>query len=477
MVLNEVFEQYVKDSPISVMQRALMENFFSPAKLNAVFHEAAVTQYERELLFSDVVDAMSLVVGRITPSVRAAYFAKKEKNQMPVSQKAFYDKLSKVELTTSRALVLHTSTRARELIDRMKGQRKPLLSRVNRVLILDGSHPAGTDHRLKVLRPTAAGALPGLALVILDPQYMLVEDVVLCENGHSQERSLLDQVLPSIRKGDLVIDDRNFCTLAFLAGIHARKAYFITRQHGRTPWTPEGRRRYVGRCSTGKVYEQAVILQNPETKKVWHVRRITVLLANATRDGDSEIHLFTNLPTKKANGVRVAELYRGRWKLEHVFNELTTHLQCEPNTLGYPKAALFAYCVALCCYNLLAVVKGALRSVHGEKVVEMDVSNYYLALEIRGVYQGMMIALPPRTWERFQTTSLKEFADQMHCWAKQTDITRYPKSPTRPKKPRPPRPNARFKHVATAELLEKEREKKRKANRRKAKLRMAESDP
>ena len=92
MVFSAIFEQFVKDSPISVMQRALMENLFAPSKLNAIFHESAVTQYERELLFSDVADAMSLVVGRITPSMRAAYFAKKKLDEMPVSQKARTDR-------------------------------------------------------------------------------------------------------------------------------------------------------------------------------------------------------------------------------------------------------------------------------------------------------------------------------------------------------------------------------------------------
>jgi IS4 transposase len=65
----------------------------------------------------------------------------------------------------------------------------------------------------------------------------------------------------------------------------------------------------------------------------------------ATRDGDQEIHVLTNLPSK-VSAVRVADLYRQSWTLEQAFNELTTHLRCELNTLVYPKAALFAFWVA-----------------------------------------------------------------------------------------------------------------------------------
>ena len=64
-----------------------------------------------------------------------------------------------------------------------------------------------------------AGALPGQALVVLDPSLMLVTDVVLCEDGHAQERSLLGQILEIVRAKDVWIDDRNFCTTGFLFGI------------------------------------------------------------------------------------------------------------------------------------------------------------------------------------------------------------------------------------------------------------------
>ena len=461
MVFDEVFKRFTEARPISVMHRVVLENVFAPQKLDAVFDGAAVKQYERELLFSTTVGVMSLVVARIAPSVRNAYFQKID--EVSVSIRSLYDKLAHVEVSTSRALLRQTATQVGELINCMKGNKRSRLSGY-RVLTLDGCHPAGTEHRLGVLRGTAAGALPGLALVLLDTQKMLALDAVFCEDGHAQERSLLDEILPSIGKGDVVIDDRNFCTQKFLADIAHRKAYFITRQHARMPWAPEGKRRYVGRCSTGRVYEQAGFITNPETGHKRRVRRISVQLKTATRDGDHEIHLFTNLP-KKVSGVKVAELYRGRWTIEQVFNELTTHLCCEPNTLGYPKAAVFAFCVALCCYNLLSAVKGALRGIHGEKAVDHEVSNYFLAEEISRVYDGMMIALPPQHWQEFQTMPVAQLGKYLCRWAKQIDLAKYPKHPRGPKKPPPRRPNAKFQHVSTARLLEAEREKKQKRRR------------
>jgi hypothetical protein len=458
MVLGEIFERFVEQSPVCVMQRAVLENIFAPDKLNAIFHAAAEAQYERELLFSTVVDVTSLVVCRITPSIHAAYVHLRDR--IPVSVKALYDKLSCVELSTSRALVQHTAAEAGALIGRMNGCRGALLPGF-RVRILDGNHLSGTEHRLAVLRGTAAGALPGQSLALLDPQRMIIEDVILCEDGHAQERSLLDQVLPLIQPDDLLIDDRNFCTIAFLFGIAQRKARFITRQHGRMPWRALGQQRCIGKCDTGRVYEQAAILV--EHGRELKVRRITVKLKKPTRDGDTEIHLLTNLPASKVKAVRVATLYLKRWTLETAFQELTVHLRCELNTLGYPKAALFSFCVAVACYNLLAAVKGALRSVHGDETVEKKLSNFYLTEEISAVYRGMMIALPPEEWVGFQTMSQAELSKMLRRWAGCIDLGNYRKHTRGPKKPRPARPNAKFHHVSTKKLLDEARlPKKRK---------------
>jgi hypothetical protein len=461
MMLSELFEAFGCCSPACVMYRAVMENVFAASELDALFRQTAVAQYERELLFSTQVDLVSLVVCRISKTVHAAYVRKRQ--EVGVSVRALYNKLNGVELGTSRALVQYTAGRVGELISHCRGARASLLKGY-KVRILDGNHLCGTDHRLKVLRGTAAGALPGQALVLLDPQRMLIEDVIPCEDGHTQERALLGQVLPSICRRDLLIDDRNFCTLGFLFALKQRKAYFLTRQHGRMPYTSIGKDRYVGRCPTGRAYEGTVALRDPQTGKTTHVRRITVKLSNPTRDGDMEIHLLTNLPAK-VGAVNVAELYRRRWTLEQAFNELTTHLRCELNTLGYPKAALFAFCVAICSYNLLAAVKGALRGVHGEETMETKISNYFLTDEISGVYKGMMIALPPQEWEVFQTMRPARLATYLRRWARTADIENYPKHPRGPKKAKPRRPNAQFKHVATAKLLEKARtlrQKKRK---------------
>ena len=160
MVFDKVFERFVTACPACVMFRALMEHIFAPAKLDALFHQAAKKQYARELLFSTLVELVSQIVTRASKSVHAAY--KNARDEIPVSLH-LYDKLSHVEPGTSRALVQYVAGEVSGLIDGCGGRCQHLLKGY-RVRILDGNHLGKTQHRLGVLRGTAAGDLPGQCL-------------------------------------------------------------------------------------------------------------------------------------------------------------------------------------------------------------------------------------------------------------------------------------------------------------------------
>jgi len=261
-------------------------------------------------------------------------------------------------------------------------------------------------------------------------------------------------VLPTISAKDLLIEDRNFCTTQFLFAIRRRKAFFLVRQHARNlHWRTVGKRKYVGRTRTGRVYEQTVILSDPATGEEFNARRITVVLNKPTRDGDTEIYLLTNLPVEDADALKAADIYLRRWTLETAFQEVTMHLKCELSTLGYPKAALFAFCVTLACYNVLAVVKAALCAVHGESKLREEISNFYLTEEISMVYRGMMIAIPPPEWEVFQTMTVPQMSQVLLQLARRINVTVFMKHPRGPKNPQPARKKAQFQHVSTAKLL------------------------
>jgi hypothetical protein len=448
-MIPAAFSPFLDKAPLCVMTRLSLECLFQPERLDALFRSTAEQQYEKELLFSQLVELMMSVVLRVEPSVHAAY--RNRRDQLGVSDQAVYDKLQCLELGVSQALVADSAAQVQAVMDCLNA-RLPAWLPGYRVRVIDGNHLSATEKRLKPLRQTWAAALPGKVLAVYEPEWDLVTEVFLTPDGHAQERSLLEDVLQRLREKDLWIADRNFCTLAFLFGIHQARAKFVIRQHGTLTGELLGQRRPRGQTDTGKLYEQKIQLHWKGQTLV--VRRVTLVLNEPTRDGDTEIHILTNLTEKEAEAAKVAELYRKRWTIERRFYDVTQTLDCEPNTLGYPKAALFAFCLALVASNAVALLKASLRAVHKPEEVE-EMSHYYIALEVRQTYPGMMIALLPKEWTRFAQLSVSAWAKTLREGARHVCPAHYRKAHRGPKKPTPAKDEYKNGgHVSTHKLLQ-----------------------
>ena len=451
MIHSEAFERFTQGDTIPVMAQAVMENALSPGGLDQLFEDHAERQYTRDILFSSIVELMSLVVCGIRPSINAAY----AKNAVPIdaSLTALYRKIERLETPIGAALVRMSASRLGSVITATEGERAPFLPGY-RTKILDGNHLAKTEHRIQELRTMRAGALPGQVLVVFEPEPMLVTDVVLCEDGHAQERSLLDPILETVAEEDLWIGDRNFCTTRFLFGIVHRGGSFVIRQHASTlHCTPEGKSKARGRIETGAVFEQTLRAVDDDGEiRFW--RRVTVVLDEPTRDGETEIHVLTNVPAEHADACTIADIYRRRWTIETAFQEMEQTLKGEIKELGYPRAALFSFCVALLSYNVMSTIKAALRAAHGAEATG-QVSGYHLADEVRMNHRGMMRAIPRDEWVEFQEMAPGQLADLLVGWARTVPLAEYRKHPRAPKKPKPKKQSgAKISHVATSKIIE-----------------------
>jgi hypothetical protein len=322
-----------------------------------------------------------------------------------------------------------------------------------------------------LLRGQRGAALPGQSLAVLDPALKLIVDLFPCEDAHAQERALLPQVLEIVEAGDLWIEDRNFCTNGFLSGIARQGAAFLVRQHAGLPWEALEEPVFMGETETGRVFEQRVRLIHADEGEL-AARRITIELRHPTRDGETALHLLTNLTVKNADALMLASMYSQRWQIETAFQELTVDLCCEVSTLGYPKAALFGFAVAVLCYNAFSVVKAAIRVEHSDSSPTpspaasakhpfanrrprlVEPSTYYLADEIAGTWRGMMVVLPEPFWrEKYAGLNAAELGEALKGLAKGMDISKYRQrlpSKKRPTRKPPCQPGS---HVSTARIL------------------------
>jgi hypothetical protein len=453
MVLPPILDPFANGAAPAVMTRLALDWMIETTSIDPLLDEIARGQYSREFLLSHFVEVMADVACGFRPSPRAA-FLKRQFDQI-ASLSAFYRKLGRMELAVSTAIVRETADRAFRLISAAGGLLpEPVPGYAAR--ILDGNIVTGTDHRITVARSTRSAALPGMSLAIYEPISGLVRDIVLEENAHTQERALLDQV--AVERGQLWIMDRNFCVRTFLFRIHRAEAFFLVRWHRSTlPFEPIEPLHSAGRMDAGELFEQPIWVDDPQCEgRRYRLRRIVLRLDEPTRNKEAEIVLITDLP-ESVPADRCCPAYRQRWEIEEHFQKLTDLLHCEIPGLGYPCAALFAFCMSVVAGNALAILKGSLRSVHGDEMAA-EVSNYALVNDIAEVYPGMMIAVPPPEWLFTEGGTVGQMAELLSELAAKVPVERMLRSRRGPKKPRTPKTSgSRIHHVATKKLLDKAR--------------------
>jgi IS4 transposase len=456
MVMDAVVERFIEQSPITVMARLALQRALDPAWLDALFEQERQEQYKGELLFSTTVELMSVVAVGQRPSL---YAAAQACTDLPVSVQALYGKINRTEPSLVRALVHSSAERLSPVMAPMNQGKSPLV-RNYRVRLVDGNHLAASDKRIKPLRGFRGAALPGHSLVVYDPDLDMAVDMVPCEDGHAQERSLTAPLLERAQAGDLWMGDRNFSTRALLAGWQERGCGFIVREHGATPH-PQARTALVrqGRIATGAVYEQQVTIEDEAGQPlVW--RRIELHLNSPTEEGDTVIRLLTNLPKSHFTARKVARLYRRRWDIESMFQRLESVLSSEVASLGQPRAALLAFGVAVLAYNVLAVLQAAVRAAHDLQAGEIELSSYYFAAEVKAHYAGMMVGIAVAAWRAYDALTAQQLGQvlmQMAAHADPVALRKHPRGPKPPnKKGYAPAAVAR-RHVATARVIKEGR--------------------
>lgn len=445
--MDEILQRFIDQAPIAVMTRASIVRTVGSSVLDDIFNRNAVDQYTRDLTFGTLAQLMTKIVFSVYPSVNSAY---QHGADIPVSIASVYNKLNGLETSVSEALVAETATSMDEIIKSLPYALVEDPVKGLRLRTLDGNALAGTDHRLACLRGCGAAALPGQSLVVRDDRTGLLSHVVSCEDAYTNERALYARVLALVEPDDLWLGDRNFCTPNYLEGIASPGAYFLIRHHAGTPLHPLGRETRRVETPDSYISEQRVRVGSLDC------RCIIIRLKKPLEDGTTVIRLLTNVPKKRLSARKAATIYRTRWKIERAFQDLTDALQCEITTLGYPKAALFSFALAMVAYNVLVLTRAAIRAALGEEMGgEAALSTYHMAIEVKTVDTGLSIAVPASAWDRFLEMTAAEFAAWLYEVARHIDWRPYRKRPRGPKKPVEVKRTRRGAHRSTARELMK----------------------
>jgi len=422
--------------------------------INNVFEESRSRQYDDKIKFSTMAVAMGEIALGTVENRNQAY--RKYKEELGTSAVAFYGKLNRTEPDISEALVSYSAEQAETLLGELEFQPWEVLSGY-RCFALDGNHLQKTEKRLKETRGLCAMPLPGTAVARFDCQTGLFDRAYLLEDAHAQEATVLDRVIDDILERDLILADRHFCIVSFLVKIAARHGCFVIRQHGRLKGKLLGKRKRIGRTDTGVVYEQRLEIGSGDD--VLEVRRITIELDVPTRDGDTEIHILSNVPVADATACELADIYHVRWEIENAFYILTMTLNCEMKGNCFPRCALFLFCMAMFAYNCRQVLFGALYAEHDQEEVN-NMSHYQISLDTVSPMDGMLTAINEQEWAELTPQTPGAIAAFLRRVGRRVDVRSYRKSVRGPKRAPPKRKRCKAgAHVSTHRLLQERKQR------------------
>lgn len=442
----KILDRFVNKAPFAVMTRMLAQDFIG-SELNRIFDANREIQYDYIASFQAVAATVADVALNFSDNFNQAY--KEHKAELDVSRQSFYAKTRGVESAVSEAIVSHSAQRAIQMQEALNFLPWEHLHGY-RCLSIDGNVLAKSDKRLKVLQDVKGAPLPGKVVARFDLQRQLFDRTYVLLDGHAQESTCCDRIVDDLEPKDVVLADRHYCIVAFLIKIAQARGFFVIRQHGRLIGVLLEKRQYIGRISTGEVYEQTMKLSKADDAMI--VRRITIKLDKPTRDGDKEIHILSNLPSK-VSATHVAELYRHRWEEETAFNVLQMTLTCEHPGVGHPQAAAFLFCMSVLAFNLRQTIFAALYATHDQEEVD-EISHFHVSKNVSDKTEGMLIAINEDEWTQLIPTTIKGLVSLLIKIACKIDLIDYRKSRRGPKKKKPHRSrNVPSRHVSTAKLL------------------------
>ena len=429
--------ELLKRSPLASCVLEISDYLFDQALLDSIWERYRGRCYDDVLRFEDLLHLMRDALIRHKGSGHALFLELERKEQEPVDESNFYRKLSHLPVELSRGLLRQCTCRLTDLLPSGTScVELPACFGGFRLVAGDGKKIKNATKRLKPTRGycgkligakalVAMDLRSGMALAMSDSLDGLANDVPLVPDLMEQLRQVVAEPLLSIW-------DRQFDDMRTLGHLCQRPGdAYVVRMTAKYRFEPEstvethdrqGRlvRDEIGRLIKGQGRNQVVM----------RVRRVTLL-----RPGEDDVVVLTNLLERgRYSAFDLLELYRHRWGIEQMFQQVTETFSLEHLIGSGPQAVLFQFAYCLLLYNLIQLVKTYVAQ--DGSVLASAVSTFYLFNDVRRELEAW--AYHGGTWTRQMRT-----AEQMRRRLEQLlsgswDPIAYTKASD--KHPRPKRP-------------------------------------
>lgn len=367
-------QELMRRSPLAGSVLEMSDFVLNDALLDSIFERCRGRCYEDELRFPGFVRLVRDALLRHDGSGHKLFIELERKQANPVDESSFYRKLAHTPVEVSRALLRECSMRLRPLMPQDVCQ-LPACFDGFVVLAGDGKKIKNAAKRLKPTRGYSGKLLGAKALVALDVRSGLALAMSDSLDGESNDVPLLPALLEQLRE---VIDqpmlsiwDRQFGDTGTLEVLCRRAGdAYIVRLRKKLSFAAESREESYD-AQGRKILDEIGLLGTG--KKARRVRRITLLRG----DDEDDVQVVTNLlDQERYSALDVLELYRRRWGIEQVFQQVTETFSLQHLIGCAPQAILLQFAICLLLYNLMQVVRAYVAE--DGRVLASAVSMFYL---------------------------------------------------------------------------------------------------
>lgn len=398
--MSDFERELMQRSPLAACVLETCDFIFDDEFLRSTWDQHRGRCYEDVLKFEDFLRLMRDALVNHGGSAHQVFVDLERTETQPCDESNFYRKLARTPVELSRALLREGTQRLRQLLpESAEAVTLPRCFDGYTAVVGDGKKIKNAAKRLaptrgfsgKLIGATALVALDlrsGLALAMSDSLDGMTNDVPLVPELMSQLHQVIDQPMLTVwdRQFDDVATMRRFCERdgdAFVVRTKQEQAIFVAESAVESK--DEQSRRVLDEIGT-----------LGQGKKQMRLRRITLFRGDGNKknikskgnnkaesdETEDDVVLLSNLLDRDAfTPADLLALYKHRWGIEQLFQQVTETFSLSHLIGSNPKAVLlqFAYCLLL--YNLMQVIK--IYVARDGKVLVGVVSTFYLFNDVK----------------------------------------------------------------------------------------------
>ena len=334
--------------------------------LSQLFEDHRGTGSEQLVSFSLLVELVADALLKHAGSGRQSFQAAREAHRLAATNEAVYGKLRRLPLELSEALVRETTRRLRRVLPEGRTHDVPPALSGYHVIVLDGKKLKRLPKRIAALRGVRGKMLGGKAAAGLLLNEGLVVALHASPDGEANDAplapQLIDQCQAQFPGPALYVADRQFCDLKIPRYIDSLERSFLIRYSKKMLFSVERERSSTD--AQGRAIREAWgVLGSQKDSRRMFLRQVTLV-----RPGEEDVVLVTNLLSRDAvPAEQLLEVYRERWMIERVFQQVTEVFHLERLVSTSPQGAIFQFALCALLYNLIQAIRAYIAVLHSRQ--------------------------------------------------------------------------------------------------------------